>query len=128
MELAHQLREHGIECEFADPEYLVLMLTPENSAAELERLRTALGTNTCSASAPISLPIAKGERKLSVRQAMFSAHETISVEQSLGRICGAPSVSCPPAIPVAVSGEEIGPEALKVFRHYGITMVSVVHW
>ena len=43
--LAQKLREHGIECEFADPETLVLMLTPENDDEDLARLETALGKN-----------------------------------------------------------------------------------
>jgi arginine/lysine/ornithine decarboxylase len=63
---------------------------------------------------------------LSVREAVFSPHEEISVEQALGRICAAPSVSCPPAIPVAVSGEIIGEAALELFRHYRIGKVDVV--
>ena len=125
-ELAERLRENGIECEFADPEYLVLMLTPENDAGELERLKAALGENHLPAAVPISLPIPMGERKLTVREAVFSPHEEIPVEQALGRICAAPSVSCPPAIPVVVSGEIIGEAALELFRHYKISKVDVV--
>ena len=43
--LADRLRENGVECEYADPDFLVLMLTPENSAADIERLLHAFGTN-----------------------------------------------------------------------------------
>jgi len=52
--------------------------------------------------------------------------ETIPAEQALGRICGVPTVACPPAIPIAVSGERIGPEALALFRHYGVRTVDVI--
>jgi len=124
--LAERLRKSGVECEFADPEYLVLMLTPENDAGELEKLTAALGENHLPAAGVLSLPVPMGERKLTVREAAFSAHEEIPVEQALGRICAAPSVSCPPAIPVAVSGEVIGEAALELFRHYEISRVDVI--
>ena len=63
---------------------------------------------------------------LSVRQALFAPHETVPAEAALGRICGAPTVACPPAIPIAVSGERIGPEALALFRYYGVETVDVL--
>lgn len=37
-----------------------------------------------------------------------------------------PTVGCPPAIPIAVSGEQIGPEALELFRRYGVEQVEVL--
>ena len=61
-----------------------------------------------------------------LRQALFAPQETVMANQSLGRICGAPTVSCPPAVPIAVSGERIGPEALRLFAHYGVEWVDVV--
>lgn len=124
--LAQQLRENGIECEFADPETLVLMLTPENTAEDLLRLENALSANKAEARPWPMLPAAKGERVLSVREAIFAPHETIPAKEALDRICGAPTVACPPAIPVAVSGERITQEALELFRHYGVDTVDVV--
>lgn len=63
---------------------------------------------------------------MTLREALFSPQETIPVNQALGRICGAPTVACPPAIPITVSGERFTPEALALFRHYGITAVDAV--
>ena len=120
------LRERGMECEYADADYLVLMLTPENSAEELKRLTGALGTAPAGIAIKTELPQARGERVLSVRQALFAPQETVPAEKALGRICGAPTVACPPAVPIAVSGERIGPAALELFRHYGIDRVDVV--
>ena len=124
--LAERLRDNGVECEFADPEYLVLMLTPENGEDELGKLKAALGENHLPAADALSLPVPMGQSVLTVREAIFSPHEEIPVERALGRICAAPSVSCPPAIPVAVSGEVIGEAALELFRHYQISKVDVV--
>ena len=125
-QLANRLRENGVECEYADPDFLVLMLTPENRAADIERLVYAIGTNDAVYAPQPSLPLARGERVCSAREALFAPRETIPAAQSLGRVCGAPTVGCPPAIPIAVSGERIGPEALELFRRYGVERVEVL--
>ena len=124
--LAEQLRQRNVECEYADPESLVLMATPENKLGDLLMLLRALGENTAPPAQQAHLPLARGERVRTVREALLAPHETIPADASLGRICAAPTVSCPPAIPVAVSGERIGPEALELFRHYGVETVDVV--
>lgn len=59
-QLADRLRENGVECEYADPDFLVLMLTPENSAADIERIVYALGTNDAIYVPQPSLPLARG--------------------------------------------------------------------
>ena len=69
---------------------------------------------------------ARGERVCSVRQALFAPHRTVTAAASLGRVCGAPTVACPPAIPIAVSGEAIGPAAVELFRLYGVEQVAVL--
>jgi len=35
-------------------------------------------------------------------------------------------VSCPPAVPILVCGEEIGADALALFAYYGVTRCNVV--
>ncbi len=126
VELAEQLRQHGIECEYADPEFLVLMATPENNEEDFRRLLSALGSNSRPYSAKTPLPMAKAESALSIRRALFSPHESIPSRDALGRICAAPAVSCPPAIPIAVPGELIGETALQLCRYYGFDSVEVV--
>ena len=125
-QLANRLRESGVECEYADLDFLVLMLTPENRAADIERLLHAFGTNDAVYAPQPTLPLARGERVCSVREALFAPRETVPAARSLGRVCGAPTVGCPPAIPIAVSGEQIGPEALELFRRYGVEQVEVL--
>lgn len=125
-QLANRLRESGVECEYADLDFLVLMLTPENRAADIERLLHAFGTNDAVYAPQPTLPLARGERVCSVREALFAPRETVPAARSLGRVCGAPTVGCPPAIPIAVSGERIGREALALFRRYGVEQVEVL--
>ena len=61
-QLANCLRESGVECEYADLDFLVLMLTPENRAADIERLLHAFGTNDAVYAPQPTLPLARGER------------------------------------------------------------------
>lgn len=125
-DLAERLRRGGAECEYADRDRLVLMVTPENAPEDLIRVSAALGGNRAPAAPAASLPLAKGERVLSIREALFAPQETVPAEESLGRVCGAPTVSCPPAVPVAVSGERIGAEAVTLFQYYGVKSVDVL--
>ena len=124
-ELAGQLRRQGVECEYADRDFLVLMATPENTPEELAQAAAALGPCPGEANPP-QLPLARGERACSIRQAAFAPRETVDAAHSLGRVCGLPTVGCPPAIPIAVSGERITPEALALFAYYGIEQVEVL--
>ena len=126
-EMAEYLRNNGIECEFADPDFLVLMVSSAITEADLERLVTVLTVLPRRAPIPAAPPvILPGKQVLSIREAMLSLQETVPISQSLGRILAAPSVGCPPAVPIAVCGERIGQEAVAAFAYYGIETCSVV--
>lgn len=124
--LAEQLRSHQIECEYADLEYIVCMATPENTEEDFVRLSEAIGSNEVPYESKETLQAVKCKSVMTIREAMFLRHETISVADSLGRICASPTVSCPPAIPIVVSGEIIDENAIYLFKHYGIERVDVV--
>ena len=143
-QLAGIFRRYGAEPEFSDIHYLVCMFTPENytedylrivqifrdttdvweaitNAAEFGRLP---GIPAELSSQPLILrPL---ERVMSIREAVFSPHETIDVRKSAGRILGQVSVSCPPAVPPAVSGERITEDLIPLFLAYETETVSVV--
>ena len=125
--LADGLRRHGVECEYADPDHLVLMASPQNQVEDYERIWLAFSScerKTEEHKAPLGM--APPERVMSIRQALLSPWEEVPADQAVGRICAAPSVSCPPAVPVVVSGERIEADAAEVFRYYGISSVYVV--
>ena len=127
IELAEELRCHGIECEFSDPDFLVLMLTPAITAEDLQRVGDVL--TALPRKKPITaIPpqIGHPERVLPIREALLSPAETIPVEKSLGRILASPSVGCPPAVPIVVCGERIDESAVKTFRYYGIESCTVI--
>ena len=54
-ELAGQLRRQGVECEYADRDFLVLMATPENTPEELAQAAAALGQCPGEANPPARL-------------------------------------------------------------------------
>ena len=72
------------------------------------------------------IPNTRPKQAMTIRQAVLAPHEYIKVEQAEGRICGNPTVSCPPAVPIAVSGELITKEICDIFKLYGIDYISVV--
>jgi arginine/lysine/ornithine decarboxylase len=63
---------------------------------------------------------------LPAKDAIFAPSETVAVKDSLGRILSSPTVSCPPAIPVAVCGEVIDEDAVKCFEYYNVNTILVV--
>ena len=134
--LAEWLRRFQIECEYADPRYVVLMFTPENPPQDYERLTTAILRAVEAAPEKIVPPgpsageFIELERQMqsccTIRQAIFAPQESLPAEQAVGRICAMPTVSCPPAIPIVVSGEKITPAAVELMRRYHVTEVSVI--
>ena len=127
-ELAEILREHSVEPEFSDRDYLVLMLTPEICDEGCERVLNAFSNiKPREAVTSTSLSVISGhERALSVREAVFSDFEILPIEKALGRVAAAPTVSCPPAVPIVISGEIIGKEDVELFSYYGISEISVI--
>ena len=126
-ELAELLMARNIICEFADRDYLVLMLTPEIGEDGLQRLETALRDipqKSIISETPPELP--KPIRVLSIRDATFSATETVPVCQCEGRILATATVACPPAVPILVCGERIDKQAVACFHYYGLKTCTVV--
>ena len=126
-ELAKWLSDKQIECEFFDPDHLVLMLTPALGIQALARVEQVL----CALPQKAPLPDAPPQRTdaeqiCSVRQAMLAPSERIAVKEAEGRVLASASVGCPPAVPIAICGERITWAAIKAFGYYGITHISVI--
>ncbi len=126
-QLAELLRQLKIEPEFADPDYLVLMLSAETDGETLSQLEQAL------CRIPPQPPIkeespafAPGEQVLTIREAALACSELLPVGQCLGRILAVPTVGCPPAVPILVCGERIDRHAIACFAYYGIDNCFVI--
>ncbi|MBO7245625.1 MAG: hypothetical protein J6V56_02555 [Clostridia bacterium] len=63
---------------------------------------------------------------MEVFAAMLGEKEIVKTKDALHRICASPTVSCPPAIPIVISGEEIDEKAVELFEYYGVTEIEVV--
>jgi len=130
-QIARELRSYDIQCEYGDEAAVVLMVTPENSDRDWERLNR-WGENTrMLRHRRRELPVAVGERlesrrAMSIRSAAFSRSEMVPVERAVHRVCAAETVSCPPAVPIAICGEEITEAMVREFKKFGVKEVSVV--
>lgn len=126
-EFARLLQEMNIVCEFYDPDYTVMMLTPETGAEGLQRLEAALPSIPRKPAITVQPPeFSVPQRCLSIRAAALAPCEMAEVTESIGRILASPSVSCPPAVPILVCGERIDEAAIRCFRYYGIRQCAVV--
>ncbi len=126
-EIASYLFEKGIVCEFADEDYTVLMLSPSNSDAELTRLEESLSALEKKQELTQSPPlITSPERAIALSECIYLPTEKICTDKSVGRICGAVNVSCPPAVPVVVAGERIGEKEKELLDYYGVREIEVI--
>ena len=125
--LAAALMEQGVYPEYHDPDYLTLMPAPQNTDADLDRLKAAL------LALPRRSPLAKSApdyrapcTAMSVREAAFAPREILPAAQCLGRVVAEPALNCPPCVPVAVCGEVIDDGVLERLIYYGINTCEVV--
>ena len=129
-ELAELLRQQGAECEYSDSGLLILLMSPVNTGEDFSRLEEALEWALCRAEKrqPARADFAQvlPESAMTIREAALAPCEEIPVEQAEGRICASVKVPCPPAVPIAASGEVITGECINIFKRYGISSVIVV--
>lgn len=129
-ELAALLRKNGCECEYADDSIVILLMSPADRPEDFRRLREMIGRALAEAhrTEPVRTPFRQElpVRAMSIREAVFAPSEDISVDEAEGRICAAVRVPCPPAVPIAASGEIIDRSCINIFKRYGIFTVNVV--
>lgn len=129
-EFAENLRKNGIECEYSDDNIVILLMSPMNKKNDYARISEALETSfeTTYINYIPDMPFLKKlpDKAMNIGEAVFMPCEEIPVEQSFGRICASVQVPCPPAIPIAVSGEIINAECIEIYMRYGIKKVMVV--
>ena len=126
-DFAKILSEKGIVCEYADPDFVVFMLTDEIGEEGLFRLEKALlSMPKMSAISTDRIVVHRPERVMSIRDAMLSPCERVATVNAFGRVLAQPSVSCPPAVPIAFCGEKIDEKVISTFDYYGINELTVV--
>ncbi len=123
---ADYFRSYGIEPEYADGEYVVFMFSPFNSDNDFERITKAFLNIPKTDNRNSGINFVKSESAVSIREALFAESEEIDIDDAVGRICAAPAVSCPPAIPIVISGEVITEAHRDLFKTYSIEKVAVI--
>lgn len=126
-EIADILKSENIICEMSDPDYVVMMFTPEISAEDIETLSSALlkiaRRDAIADKAPVPHMT---EKVLSVREAMLSPSVLVEARDAVGEVLASASISCPPAVPILIAGERIDDNAIASFFYYGIDTIRVV--
>ena len=131
-ELLCILEKHNIFCEYADESAVVLMISTENNENDFNSLLYALKdikkevNNQSCFFKDDYITIQPAEKKMSIRDALFSKSETISIDKALGRICASSVSICPPCIPLVISGEVFDRNTINLLKRYSIFSVNVV--
>ncbi len=124
-DFAKILNENGIVCEFSDPDFVVLMLTPEID--DLDRVvDIMLSIPRLNEISELMPKFSVAKRAVSIREAVLSPFESVSIDECIGRVVAITSVGCPPAVPIAVAGEVIDENTIKCFKYYGIDKCNVI--
>lgn len=129
-DVAQEMRRFGLESEYADNQYVVWMVTPENTDRDGGRIqRWGEHTMLRNGRTPLEEPefsLGEMEQACTIREAVLGCAKRIPAEKAAGYVCAAECVACPPAVPIAVSGERITKEMVSLFQYYGIREVLVL--
>lgn len=127
-EIAKILESSNIFCEFFDPDYIVLMPTPETTEDDLENIKSALTQIPKKTAMNITPPkFSEAEKVISVREAVLAPSQSLPIEECENRISADITTSCPPAVPILICGERITREAIACFKYYGTDRCRVVN-
>jgi arginine/lysine/ornithine decarboxylase len=119
--------EYGVQPEMATLHHVLLLVTPGNSAADLDRVVAAFeslserGTPSAiprlaAVPEPLPSPCALPELAMTPRDAFFARAEAVRFEASVGRVSAELVAPYPPGIPVLAPGEVVSAEAAGYLR------------
>ena len=124
---AQRLREYGVEPEYADDGFVVLIPTPFNTEEDFQRVERAIEAM------PVARPLSIGRRippvsgqAVSPRKAVLSPSEEVPMNLAVGRIAARASCPCPPGVPVVMPGEVISEKAAEFLIRYGFSSAKVL--
>lgn len=121
------LNANGFFVEFYDDDYIVMMFTLETDIKCINKLqKVLLSIPKKTKIDTISPSLKQPSVATAVKKALTSKTEIVSVDNAKGRIFADLSVSCPPAIPIAVCGEILDDNAIEMLKYYKITHCEVI--
>ncbi len=125
--LSKFLEKNNIYCEFSDLDFLVMMFTPQISENDFEYILGML-TSVKRLEEILEKPPVLNRLVQAVHphNAINSASERIPAKDAEGKILALLSVTCPPAIPIAVCGEVIDKSAIECLKYYEIECIDII--
>ncbi len=129
--LGQLLHQENIEAELIEQEYIIFMFTPSFTSEQFTTLKATLKEIFSKREFFFphhhkTLPIPHGNQVMSLKEAFLSPCERLPSIDAIHRICHTPTISCPPAIPIVLSGEMISAEHIALFQFFEIDFVDVV--
>lgn len=126
-DMAEILRKENIYVEYSDKDYIVMMFSPFNKSQDFKKIKKVFLrlVKKPSLNYPSFTPL-KPKIKMDVKKALFSQNKIVKVDDAKGEILSCANVSCPPAIPLIMSGEEIDQKVIDVMKYYNVEHCCVV--
>lgn len=125
-QLTEHFREYKIEPEYTNYDHTVFMVSPFNSSTDFARLDAAINSVTKKTPlqhATFSFP--ESIQLLTPREAVFSATESLSIFDAIGKVCAENKITCPPGIPIITAGEQLTYQHCDLLKNSGILTINV---
>lgn len=120
------LRKYKIMEEYLSDSGCVLLFSPFNREEDFKRTEALLDEVLIQNQPFTAFPIVPSEKVMSLREAFLSPKESVPVEKAEGRIAAQVKITCPPGIPLVMSGERLHKEIIKILKNSGIFVIDVV--
>ena len=126
-ELAQQMRDFGIEPEYADRVWVILLFSPLTEYRDYQTIKRFLHKLPALPERIVDpTPFVKPKISCTLSDAFLRDGEYLPLSQCEGRVAAAVKSPCPPGIPVVMPGEWIDKKLINVLKNSGISMLKVL--
>ena len=126
-DISKLLIKENIYPEFYDKDYLVLLFNNKIGKEEFKKIEQFF-KNLEKQKAKKEKPKynLKTNKIKSLTESILVDSEILNIDKCKNRILAEINFSCPPAVPIAISGEIITDEIIKECKYYGIKKLKVI--
>jgi len=126
-EFARILTEKGIIPEYADRNFIVLMLTEQLKNADLSRIEKVLTSIQKREAINIKSPVVTEPKVvMSLGAAAKQPFKLVPTDEAVGKVAAFGVAVCPPAVDIVAGGELISEAVADVLKYYGKDTVAVI--
>lgn len=128
IQIAEILRYENVEIEFADPDFVVMMMSAEFGDEIYEKLLGIFEKIPKKDAIPGAKKLPKLERPRTeshIYDAVYEPWEEVSVDECEDKVLSELNVACPPAVPIVVCGELMGKNHIEYLKYYGVKTCKV---